>query len=76
MYELPNARIRNVHGPASPAYRGTLLIRDSAPLGPYCRPMPRVLGRSQGGGLFLMCEVPISCSPTIFIRNIQVKEWA
>ena len=28
------------------AYRGTSLIRNSAPLRPYRRPMPRVLGRS------------------------------
>ena len=30
-------------------YRGTSLIRNSTPLGPYSRPMPRVLGGSAGG---------------------------
>ena len=29
------------------------------PLGPYCRPMLRVLEGSQGGGRFLMSEVPL-----------------
>ena len=33
--------------------RGTSLTRDSAPLGPYSRPMPRALWRSCGGGGFL-----------------------
>jgi hypothetical protein len=36
-------------------YRGTSLIRNRTPLGPYSRPMV-VLG---GGGLFLMSEVPL-----------------
>ena len=30
-------------------YRATLLIRNSAPLGPYSRTMPRVLWKPQGG---------------------------
>ena len=29
-----------------PMYRGTSLIRNRLPLGPYSRPMPRVLWRS------------------------------
>ena len=33
--------------------------QDVTPLGPYRRPMPRVLGGSQGGGRFLMGEVPL-----------------
>ena len=41
-------------------YRGTSLRRKRFPLGPYSRPMPRVLGGSQGGGHFLMGEVPMS----------------
>ena len=41
------------------AYRGTSLIRDSAPLGPYSRTVPRALRWSQGGGQFLMSEVPL-----------------
>ena len=39
-------------------YRGTSLVRNSAPLAPYSRTMPRALWWSQGGGLFLMSEVP------------------
>ena len=40
-------------------YRGTSLIRDSAPLGLYSRTMPRALWWPQGIGLFLMCEVTL-----------------
>jgi hypothetical protein len=43
----------------SSTYRGTSLIRNSADLGPYSRVMPRALWWSQGGGLFLMSEVPL-----------------
>ena len=37
------------------------LTRKHIPLGPYMysRPMPRVLGGFQGGGCFLMNEVPL-----------------
>ena len=41
------------------AYMGTSLIKNSAPLGPYSRPIPRDLCRSQGGGQFLMSEAPM-----------------
>ena len=40
-------------------YRGTSLIRNSAPLGPYSRSMPRAPWWSYGGGLFLMSVVPL-----------------
>ena len=40
-------------------YRGTSLIRKRNPLGPYRRPMPRVLGGSSGGGHFLMGKIPL-----------------
>ena len=40
-------------------YRGTSPIRKRTPLGPYRRPMPRILGGSEGGGRFLMGEVPL-----------------
>ena len=41
-------------------YRGTSLIRNRHPLGPYRRPLPRVLvGGSYGDGRFLMGEVPL-----------------
>ena len=40
-------------------YRGASLIRKRILLGPYRRPMPRVLGGSWGGERFLMGEVPL-----------------
>ena len=40
-------------------YRGTSLIRNSLPLGPYRRPVPRVLGGAWGGGRFLVSEAPL-----------------
>ena len=40
-------------------YRGTSLIRKRLPLGPYSRPMPRVLrGFTGGGGVFLCARCP------------------
>jgi len=41
------------------AHRGTLLIRNSALLGPYSRTMHETLRWSWGGELFLMSEVPL-----------------
>ena len=41
-------------------FRGTSLTRKRTHLGPYRRPMPRVLVGSQDGGRFLMGEVPLS----------------
>ena len=38
----------------------TSLARKRTPLGPCCRPKPRVLGGSYGGGRFLMGEVPLN----------------
>ena len=52
-------------------YRGTsLMIRKRSPLRPYRRPVPRVLGGSQGGGRFLMSEVTLyaGCDPAEFRR--------
>jgi len=40
-------------------YRGTSLIRNSLSLGPYSRTVPRALWWSEGGGRFLMSEVPL-----------------
>ena len=40
-------------------YRGTSLIRNSLPLGPFSRTLPRALWWSWGGGRFLMSEVPL-----------------
>ena len=44
------------------AYRGTSLIRNSTPLGPYSRTMPGALWWSLEGGLFLVSEVPCRAS--------------
>jgi hypothetical protein len=40
-------------------YRGTSLARKHNPLGPFRRPMPRVLGGSQVGERCLMGEAPL-----------------
>ena len=40
-------------------YRGTSLIRNQSPLGPYSRNMTLALSWSNGGVLFLMSEVPL-----------------
>jgi hypothetical protein len=40
-------------------YRVTSLIRNRRSLGPYSRTMPRALWGSQGGGRFVMIEVPL-----------------
>jgi len=40
-------------------YRDTSLIRERTPPGPYSRSLPEVLLGSQGGGCFLMSEVPL-----------------
>ena len=40
-------------------YRATSLIRKRTPVGPYLRPVPRVIGGSLGDGRCLMCEVPM-----------------
>jgi len=49
------------------SYWGTSPIRKRAPLGPYRRPMPRVQGGSEGGGHFLMGEVPLYLKRVISI---------
>jgi len=38
-------------------YRGTSLMRERSPLGPYSMHMPRALWWSYGGGCLLMSEV-------------------
>ena len=40
-------------------YSGNFLTEKRTLLGPYRRPIPRVLGGSKGGGRFLMVEVPL-----------------
>jgi hypothetical protein len=39
-------------------YRGASLVRNTPLQGPYCRTIPRVLGWSQGRGLFLSARSP------------------
>ena len=48
-------RVLLVHMP----YRGASLVRKRNPLGPYCRPLRRVLRGSWGGARFVMGEVPL-----------------
>ena len=50
----PLRRLANIQ-----EYRGTSLIRNAPLLGPYRRPLLRVLGGFLGGGRFLMSEVPL-----------------
>ena len=45
-----------VFGGTVPPYRGNPLTRKRTLLGPYRRPMPRVLGGSYGGRRFLLGE--------------------
>ena len=40
-------------------YRGTSLTRNTPLLGPYSTTTPRVIWWSQGGGMFLMNDVPL-----------------
>ena len=40
-------------------HRATSLMRKRIPLGPYRRPVPRVIGGSWGGGRFLVGEVAL-----------------
>ena len=44
---------------AAPVTFSTSLTRKQAPLGPYRRPMPTVLGGSWGDGRFVRDEVPL-----------------
>ena len=53
---------RIAHTPATlrrSAHRGTSPIRKRHPLGPYTKTMPRDIWWPQGGGRFLMSEVPL-----------------
>ena len=50
---------RDPEAVAFQTYRGTSLIRNQPPIGPYSRSMPMALWRSLGGGLILVREVPL-----------------
>ena len=52
-------------------YRGTSLIRNCPPLGPCSRTMPRALCWPQGGGLFLMNEVPLYMAVAVVARKVS-----
>ena len=57
----PGAKEARALAPLPSQYRGTSLKRNSAPLGPYSRNMPRALWWSQlGGGCFLWARYPCS----------------
>jgi len=49
--------VRRLESPA--AVQGYLARKKRTPLGPYRRPLPRVLGRSLGVRRFLMGEIPL-----------------
>ena len=49
-------------------YRGASLTRKRAPLGPYRRPMPRILRGSQGDGCFILGEVPLQSSNACLMK--------
>ena len=51
--ECPGHSRHFLHSAPQRLYRGTSLIRNHPPLGPYSRPMPRALWWFQGGGRFL-----------------------
>ena len=50
-------------------YRRTSLARKRTHLGPYRRPVPRVLGGTQVGGRFLMGEIPLYGVPCGTVRS-------
>ena len=65
---FPRTRVH----PAIESYRVTSLIRNSRPLGPYSRTMPRALRWSYGGGQFLLSEVPLQIeSHAVTLRRFQ-----
>ena len=53
-------------------YRGTSLTRKQNPLGPYSRPTPRVLGGSQGVGVFLWARYPCMEESGVLDMGIRV----
>ena len=59
LYHMRTANLMLLLARQGRSYRGTSLIRKGTHLGPYCRPMPRVLGGSWGGGRFRMSEAPL-----------------
>ena len=75
--ENPHTSLHSTKSPPTPriesTYRGTSLTRKRTPLGPYRRPMPRVIWGSQEGGCFLMGEVPLympTSAPARYLREV------
>jgi hypothetical protein len=69
VYRLPrlirSSPLTSQSGPAPTLYRATSLVRKTALLGPYSRPMPRALRWVLGWGRFLMSEAPL------YARNLN-----
>jgi hypothetical protein len=63
LFHTQASRLSSEDGHSAPPvvslYKGTSLIRKRYLLGPSSRPVPKILGRSWGGGRFLMSEVPL-----------------
>ena len=62
MSEVPlywNSHNSTTASTSTRGYKGTSLTREHPLLGPLCRPMPKVLPGSSGGGWFLVGEVPL-----------------
>ena len=53
-------------------YRGTSLIRNRPPLGPYSRTMPRALWWSYGGREILVSEVSLKGSQGVNDQGLEV----
>ena len=63
--------------PSCSRFRGTSVIRNSAPLGRYSRTMPRALWWSQGGSCFSCARCPCRNKrtplPLAHLRNSQAR---
>ena len=55
--------------------RGASLERKRTPLGPYLRPMPKVVGGSLWGGRFLMGEVPKYMGTSLMRQGIPLGSY-
>ena len=57
-------------------YRGTSLIRNSAPLGPYSRTIPRTIRWSESGVLVRMNEEPLLLGrASVGRKKITARLW-
>ena len=52
-------------------YRGTSLIRNSLPIGPYSRSVPRALRWSLAGGSFVWARYP--CRDMLVLIRCKIK---